>query len=485
MPAIVLFSLTVWGLKFPEQMEETMLGLMHILIESVGSFFVVATVIFIGICFYLGFGRYRHMKLGKEGDKPEYNYYSWIGLLFGAGMGVGLLFWAVAEPLSHYVEPPPGMDAETQSVAEAGLLYSVFHWGIHPWAIYATVALGLAIAKFKKDLPGLISSVFHPLLGDRIHGGAGKTIDIIAIIGTTIGVATTLGLSTMQLAGGLSEVFGLENTLLLQMSIITIITVVFLTSAVTGINRGMLYLSVTSLTLAAILMIVIFLLGPTLFLSEYVTSMTGEYVASFIPLTFETMPYADNEWLGEWTFFYWAWLISWSPFVGTFIARVSRGRTLQEFVIGVLFVPAFTSLIWIVVFGGTGIHLEHILGADLAETVVERPESGLFLILESLPFNLILSITTLIVITIFFVTSANSATYVLGVFSSKGDFDPKNKVLITWGLLISAIAATFLFTGGLDGLEAMAITAGLPFALLIVVMVFAIYRYFRKEGEAR
>lgn len=312
-----------------------------------------------------------------------------------------------------------------------------------------------------------------------MHGRLGHTIDFLAIVITTIGVATTLGLSTVQLSGELSEVFGWENDIPLQLIIIAVITVFYLTSVVTGINRGMLYLSVISLTMSAVLMVVVFMIGPTVFLSENIIKMTG----NFISLSFETTPYTDKAWMGEWTFFYWAWLISWSPFVGTFIARVSRGRTLRQFVFGVLFVPAFASLIWIVTFGGTGLYLEHVQGADIAETIADLPEAGLFAVLESLPFSLILNITTLVVITIFFVTSANSATYVLGVFASKGDLDPKNSVLITWGLLIAGIAASFLFSGGLEGLEAMSIISAIPFILLMIVMVFSIYRFVKRDRE--
>ncbi|WP_240452376.1 BCCT family transporter [Virgibacillus sp. YIM 98842] len=482
-PVIIILMFTIWGFVFPKQLVETLTGLVTSINESVGSIYVFGTAVFVIFCLYLGFGPYKDVKLGKQEDEPEYNYYSWIGLLFGAGMGVGLLFWAVAEPLSHYVEPPPGIEAETQEAADAGLLYSIFHWGIHPWAVYATIALGLAIAKFKKDLPGLISSIFYPLIGQRVHGRVGHTIDILAIVITTIGVATTLGLSTVQLAGGLSEVFGWENSVSLQLSIIAVITVFYLTSVVTGINRGMLYLSVISLSMSAVLMIVVFMLGPTVFLSENIIKMTGQYVSSFVSLTLETTPYTNNQWIGEWTFFYWAWLISWSPFVGTFIARVSRGRTLKQFVFGVLFVPAFASLIWIVTFGGTGLYLEHVQEAGIAETIADLPEAGLFMVMESLPFSLILSIATLVIITIFFVTSANSATYVLGVFASKGDLDPKNSVLITWGLLIAGIAASFLFSGGLDGLEAMSIISAVPFIFLMIVMVFSIHRFVKRDKD--
>ncbi|WP_332835297.1 BCCT family transporter [Bacillus sp. FJAT-44742] len=479
--AAVVTLITLWGFIWPEHMEMNMASALEVVIDTFGWFYVMATALLVFFCFYLGLGPYRYVKLGKKDDEPEYSYYTWIGMLFAAGMGVGLVFWGVAEPMSHFVNPPEGVEPGTQHAAETGLLYGVFHWGIHPWSIYATVALALAIAKFRKNLPGLISSAFYPILGEKVKGPIGKWIDIIAVVSTVIGIATSLGLSTMQVGGGLSQVIGLDNDNFLQMSIIAIITVVFLTSVLTGINKGMKYLSIGNLTLAGILMVTVIIVGPTLFIMEHFTMTVGSYISNFVSLSFFTTPYTDNEWVGEWTFFYWAWLISWSPFVGTFIARVSKGRTVQEFIFGVLFVPTAVSALWFVAFGGSGLHLDVTTGAGLSQLISEEPEAGLFIVLETLPLGFILSVAALILITIFFITSANSATYVLGVFSSRGNLEPANTILVVWGLLISAIAAALLLSGGIEGLQAIAITIALPFTVILLGMVFAIHRSL-KEG---
>lgn len=470
-----------WGFLFPAHMENNMTAALNIVIDTFGWFYVMSTAVFVAFCVYLGLGPYRFVKLGGKNDKPEYSYFTWIGMLFAAGMGVGLVFWGVAEPMSHYINPPEGVEPGTQEAAETGLLYGVFHWGIHPWAIYAIIALGLAIAKFRKNLPGLISSIFYPIIGDKIYGATGKWIDTIAVISTVVGIATSLGLSTMQVGGGLSQVLGWENTNFLQMMIILIVTIVFLSSVLTGINKGMKYLSVGNLALAGFLLFTAFILGPSLFIMEHFTKTIGSYISSFVSLSFYTTPYTDNEWVGEWTFFYWAWLISWSPFVGTFIARVSKGRTVQEFIFGVLLVPTAVSAMWFVTFGGTGLHLDMTENAGLAEVVSENPEAGLFLVLETFPYGFILSLLGLLLITIFFITSANSATYVLGVFSSRGDLDPHKFYLIVWGLLISLIAAALLLSGGIEGLQSLAITIALPFTILILVMLAAIHMSL-KEG---
>ncbi|ADU31430.1 BCCT family transporter [Evansella cellulosilytica] len=480
---IIVILISGWGFLFPSHMENTMTYILSFAIDGFGWFYVLSTAVFISFCLYLGFGPYKHMKLGKVNDKPEYSFFSWIGMLFAAGMGVGLVFWGVAEPMSHYHSPPPhGITPHSQEAAEVGILYGVFHWGIHPWAVYAIVALGLAFAKFRKELPGLISSAFYPIIGERIHGPIGKSIDIVAIIGTTIGIATSFGLSTLQISGGLNELIGIENSIFLQLSIVSVITVVFIVSVVTGINRGMKYLSITNLYIACFLLLAVLFLGPTLFILEHFTKTLGSYISGFIALTYSTTPYTDNEWIGNWTFFYWAWVISWSPFVGTFIARISRGRSLQQFIIGVLFIPTIVTVFWFVTFGGSGIFLEMNEDISMSEQIYSSPETGLFLVLSELPFGLILSLIALVLITIFFITSANSATYVLGVFTSQGNLSPKNVLLISWGILISAIASALIVSGGLDGLQAIAITTAVPFTLLMLFMIVAIYKSLRKEG---
>lgn len=482
---LIILSVVIWGLISPELMEQTMTMLMERMLDGFGWFYVLSTAFFLGFCFYLGFGPYRYMKLGKKGDKPEYSYFTWISMLFAAGMGVGLVFWGVGEPLSHFLEPPPWETAETSELAQQSLFYGVFHWGLHPWAIYAIVALGLAFAKYRKNLPGLISSAFYPLIGDRIYGPVGKTIDILAIVATTVGIATSFGLSTIQVGSGFANVFGWENTTSVHLVIIAAVTVIFLISVVSGLNKGMRYLSIGNLSLAGVLLLTGLLLGPTIFILEHFSITFGQYATGFISMTFETAPYTSGEWMQDWTLFYWAWVISWSPFVGTFIARVSRGRTLQEFIFGVLFVPTAVTIFWFVTFGGSGLYFEIFEGADLAQSVLEEPESGLFLVLAELPLGHLLNITALVLIIIFFITSANSATYVLGVFSSSGSLNPRNYVMVTWGLLISLISAVLLVSGGIEGLQATSTITALPFTVIMIVMTAAIYRSLRKEGQEK
>ncbi|WP_017186113.1 BCCT family transporter [Alkalibacillus haloalkaliphilus] len=480
--AIVVLAIVVWGVAAPEGMTSTMEAMMTMMIEQFGWFYVLSTALFVGYCLFLGFGPYRHMKLGLKGEKPEYTYFTWLGMLFAAGMGVGLVFWGVGEPLSHFHDPPEGIEPGSQEAANYGLLYGIFHWGVHPWSIYAIVALGLAFAKFRKNLPGLISSAFYNVIGDQIYRWPGKTIDIIVIIATTVGIATSFGMSTLQVGSGLSHVFGIESGNMVYLMIIATVTFIFLLSAVTGLNKGMRYLSVSNLGLAGILLLAGVVLGPTIFIFEHLVRAFGQYATSLPELSFMTTPYTDNEWMGDWTLFYWAWVISWSPFVGTFIARVSKGRSLQEFIIGVLFVPTVITILWFVTFGGTGLHLELNNDLGIAETTAETPEVGMFLVLEHLPGSLLLSIGALILITIFFITSANSATYVLGVFSSEGDLKPKSSTLIVWGLLISSIATVLLLSGGLEGLQATATITAFPFTFLMILLMYAIYKSLKREG---
>ncbi|CAM3789849.1 BCCT family transporter [Alkalicoccus chagannorensis] len=482
--AALIAALVVWGAVDPSGMTGVMEFFMLEMIEQFGWFYVLATAVFVGFCLFLGFGPYRHMKLGHKEEQPEYSYFTWLGMLFAAGMGVGLVFWGVGEPLSHFQEPPPeGGEPGTMAAAEDGLLWGLFHWGLHPWSIYAIVALGLAFAKFRKYLPGLVSSAFYPVLGEKIHQWPGKAIDIIVITATTVGIATSFGMSTLQVGSGLEAVFDIQAGNVVYFVIIAVVTIIFLTSVLSGINRGMRWLSISNLTLAGVLLAAVVLLGPTLFILEHSVVTLGQYISGLPQMSLDMNPYGENEWKGDWTLFYWAWVISWSPFVGTFIARVSRGRSLQEFIIGVLFVPTLLTLMWFTAFGGTGLYAELQGNAAISDQVLQEPEAGFFLVLEQLPGSFIFSIGALILITIFFVTSANSATYVLGVFSSNGDLQPERKILLVWGLLISAIASVLLLSGGLDGMQAAATITAFPFTIIMLALLVAIYRSLRIEGE--
>ncbi|WP_245608164.1 MULTISPECIES: BCCT family transporter [Salinicoccus] len=483
--AIIVLAVVIWGVFMPDSMIATTGNIMDFITAELGWFYVLSTALFIIFCLYLGVGPFRNMKLGKRDEEAEYTYFQWIGMLFAAGMGVGLVFWGTAEPLSHFANPPAGLEPESQAAAEQSLVLSVFHWGIHPWAIYSIVALSLAFAKFRKDLPGLISSTFYPLIGSYISKWPGKTIDIIAVLATTVGIATSFGLSAMQFGVGLEHVFGLPNNNVSQLIIIGGVTVIFLLSVVTGISKGMKYLSVTNLAIAAVLLSIVLILGPTTYLIEHVSKTIGGYGSGLFGMTFNTTPYSeDNTWMSNWTLFYWAWLISWSPFVGTFIARVSKGRTLGEFMFGVLIIPTLGTLVWFVVFGGSGLFMELDGQTSMSDTVTQTPEVGLFLLLDQFPGAILLNIMALVLIAIFFITSANSATYVLGVFTSEGNLNPSNKVLITWGILLSSIASVLLLSGGLDGLQSIATITALPFGVIMIFMMIALYRNLRTEGRS-
>lgn len=480
----IVAMLVAWGITAPEEMVAVTGSIMDFIVAKFGWFYVIATALFIIFCIYLGIGPYRQMKLGKKGDEPEYTYLEWIGMLFAAGMGVGLVFWGTAEPLSHFAEPPPGIEPKTKDAAERSLLYSVFHWGLHPWAIYSVVALALAFAKFRKGLPGLISSTFYPLIGSHIYRWPGKVIDISAVLATTVGIATSLGLSAMQFGVGMEHVFGLPNNDFTQLIIIAIVTVIFLLSAVTGVSKGMKYLSVTNLIIAAVLLAVVSILGPTTYLIEHISRTLGQYGSSLFEMSFDTAPYsAGNEWMNNWTLFYWAWLISWSPFVGTFIARVSKGRTLGEFMLGVLLIPTVATIIWFVAFGGSGLFMELQGQISISDSVNKTPEAGLFLLLDQFPASIVLNITALILIAIFFITSANSATYVLGVFTSSGELNPSKKVLIVWGILLSSIASVLLISGGIDGLQSAATITALPFGIIMIFMMVSLYKSLKEAAR--
>ncbi|GAE27064.1 glycine betaine transporter OpuD [Halalkalibacter wakoensis JCM 9140] len=479
--AFFVICFVIWGFFAPSHLEDTTSTILQYITHSFGWFYILVTSLVVAFCLFLAFGPFRHVKLGKRNDQPEFSYFAWVGMLFSAGMGVGLVFWGIAEPMSHFSTPPNGIEPESTDAAIHGLLYGVFHWGMHPWAVYALVGMALALMKYRKELPGLISSIFYPLLGDKMSGPLGKGIDVTATVGTSIGIATSFGLSTLQLSGGLEQLFGLTSNNTLYLTIIAVITLIYMISVWSGISRGMKYLSEFNLALSGVLLVLLLVVGPTVFVLDHIIKTSGMYISHFVTLSFDTMPYADGDWLGEWTIFYWAWVIVWSPFVGTFIARISRGRTIQQFVLGVLFIPTIGTILWFVVFGGSALYYEIFEGADLASPIQDDPEAGLFLFLDLLPFGTILSLLALLLTTIFFITSANSATFVLGVLTSKGSLNPTNTVMTVWGVLIAAVSGAVLISGGLDGLQSAAIIAALPFTFLLILIIVCVLKYLKNE----
>jgi glycine betaine transporter len=478
---IVVVLFVGWGVLAPHQLSATANFLLSFTTDKFGWFYLLAAFGFLLFTVYLAFSKFGRIRLGSDDDEPEYSYVTWFAMLFSAGMGIGLVFWGVAEPIDHYTSPPMGLQPRTPEAATWAERYSFFHWGLQPWGIYAIIGLALAYFNFRKGSKGLISATFYPLLGDRVNGGIGKAIDILAIIATVFGVATSLGLGTMQINGGLNELAGIPTARVVQITIIAVVTVLFLISATTGLDKGIKILSNTNLVVAGALLLLTLLLGPTWFLFDTFTSTLGGYLQNLVQMSLRLAPFTQSKWIANWTLFYWAWWIAWAPFVGMFIARVSRGRTIREFVGGVLLVPSLVSFLWFSVFGGTALHMQMFGGIDVASVVQQDMSRALFVVLRHLPLGIVLAIVATLLIVTFFVTSADSATFVLGMLSSDGNLNPSNGVKITWGILQSLIAIVLLLSGGLQGLQTASMVAALPFAVIMIFMCFSLMKALRED----
>ncbi|MCL7746305.1 glycine betaine uptake BCCT transporter [Halalkalibacter alkaliphilus] len=482
----IAVAFIIWGIVAPNNLEAVTTSIQGFITNELGWFYLLAATGFLIFCLYLIFSPYGRIKLGKPDDKPEYNYLTWFSFLFTAGMGIGLVFWGVAEPLYHFFEPPTAEPGSTQAAGEA-MRYAFFHWGLHPWAIYSIVALALAYFRFRKESPAVMSAVLEPLLGERANGGLGTSINVLVVFATIFGVATSLGFGAAQISAGLSYLIpGLQtiNEVMLQLIVILIVTILFMISAQTGLNKGIRILSKTNVYLAISLMLFVLLFGPTSYIMGVFTQGIGSYLQNLAGMSFRLDVYnPETTWVEGWTIFYWAWWISWAPFVGTFIARVSKGRTIREFVVGVLAVPSIFGALWFAVFGGTGIQLQRLGTADIMGTMSEGGmEVALFAVLEQFPLGLLLSIIAVFLISSFFVTSADSATVVLGMQTTNGNLNPPNGVKFVWGLIISATAAVLLSTEkGLGALQTAAIIAALPFTIIMIMMIFSIMKSLKAE----
>lgn len=478
---LLAIAFIAWGTVSPNNLALVTSSIQEFLLDSFGWLYLLFASGFLICAVCLIFSRYGDIPLGPDDAKPEFNLLTWFAMLFCAGMGIGLVFWGVAEPNSHYYEPPFG-PGETADAARQALRYSFFHWGFHPWGIYTMVALALAYFQFRKNVPGLISLVCQPILGKHANGPFGVGIDIIAVFATVFGVATSLGFGAVQISGGLSYLFEIPNTLTTQLILIVIVTFLYMLSAQTGIHRGIRYLSNVNMVLALFLLLFLLILGPTQFLLEVFVSTLGRYIQNLPTMSLNLVPFEDATWVQTWTLFYWAWWIAWAPFVGTFIARISKGRTVREFVLGVLFVPTLFCAFWFSVFGGTTISLEMIEHAGVKHIIDTRGiEVALFTVLEQFPFGKIMSLIAIFLIATFFITSADSATFVLGTLTTHGHLNPPNPVKFSWGIIQSIAAAVLLWSGGLKALQTGSIIAAFPFAFVIILMILALLKSFRQE----
>ncbi|MGA5689124.1 glycine betaine uptake BCCT transporter [Cytobacillus pseudoceanisediminis] len=479
----ILLLLVLFGVFVPDSLESVTANVQAFITDKFGWYYLILVSFIVIVCLYFLISPLGRIKLGKQDDKPEFSRPTWFAMLFSAGMGIGLVFWGAAEPVYHYaVGSPTGGEVGTDQAIRNAMRYTYFHWGIHAWAIYGIVALVLAYFNFRHGEPGLISATLKPILGDHTQKAAGKIIDILSVVATVIGVATTLGFGAVQINGGLSYLFGIPVSITVQFIIVVIVTVLFMISAWSGLGKGIKILSNANMILAAILFLLTFFLGPSLFILNLFTNTLGSYLQNLPGMSLRIAPLNPEvrEWINAWTIFYWAWWIAWAPFVGIFIARVSKGRTIREFVFGVLLVPSLIGFIWFATFGGTAMMQEHNGVAKISELATEEALFGVF---SNFPMGTVLSVIAILLICTFFITSADSGTYVLGMMTTNGSHHPGNKIKMVWGILLAAISLVLLYSGGLQALQNTMIAAALPFSVIMALMTFSLIKALQKEAK--
>ena len=483
--ALIAIGFLVWGFVSTDSLASVSGKSLSWVMGNLGWLFVTAASTFVGFVLWLAFGKFGNIPLGRDGEEPEFRTVSWITMMFSAGMGIGLIFYGVSEPVSHYVSPPPGAVGDGQSEKiQTAMATTLFHWGIHPWAIYALVGLAIAYSVFRKGRGLLISSVFAPLLGRHAHGAGGKIIDMLAIFATLFGSAASLGLGALQIRSGLEIVGGIGKTGNgILVAIIAVLTVAFVFSAVSGVAKGIQWLSNVNMVLAVGLALFVFVAGPTVFILNLVPTTVGTFFQQVATMSARTSAEGSEtaSWLSSWTIFYWAWWLSWTPFVGMFIARISRGRTIRQFVTGVLLVPSLVSLAWFAIFGGAAIDLQQ-KGMDIAGA--GGVESQLFNTLESFPLATVASVVVMILVALFFVSGADAASIVMATLSERGSIEPGKPTVIFWGVATGAVAAVMLLVGGpnaLSGLQTITIVAAVPFVLVMLALCVSLVKDLRED----
>ena len=483
---VIMLVFVILGVASPEGFGAAAGTVFNYMIDAWGWSFILGTTIFLFVIVYLLLSPLGEICLGCDGEEPEYKTSTWFAMLFSCAMGIGLVFWGVSEPIWHYMWPPMG-EANTAEAVHTAVRYTFFHWGFHPWAIYAVTAGALAYFTYRKGLPMLLSSTLEPILGRKgIEGPWGILINVLGVFATIFGLATSLGLGAMQIGAGLEILFGIESTSTSWVAIIVVVTTAAVISTYTGIDRGIKRLSQLNFIIAAILLLLVFIVGPTLFILNIFTHGWGDYLQNILFMSFglDAAGEFTEGWYGAWTIFYWAWWIAWAPFVGTFIARISRGRTIRSFIIGVLLAPVLVSTFWISIFGGSALYHEHFGPGGLSEPVAADSAFGFFSLLQQFPAANALVALGILSVAIFFITSSDSGTYVNGMLTSGGQLNPPYQLRITWGIVEGAIAAILLFAGGLGALQSASIVGGFPFMIVMFLMLYCLMKSLFDERRA-
>lgn len=489
--AVLAIAFVLWGVLSTASLASASASGLDWVVTNTGWLFALASTGFVFFVIWLAASKYGNIPLGADGEEPEFKTISWIAMMFSAGMGIGLMFWGAAEPLAHFLTPPPGTgEVGNDHATRTAMATTLFHWTLHPWAIYTVAGLAIGYGVFRKGRGLTISAVFEPLLGKRqVEGPAGKVIDIFAIFATLFGSATSLGLGALQIASGVKIVGwanDVTNTVLVL--IIVVLTICFIFSAVSGVEKGIQWLSNTNMVLAFVLAAFVFVAGPTIFILNLVPTSLGTYMQHLMEYSARTNAQGEpgmKDWLSGWTIFYWAWWVSWTPFVGMFIARISRGRTIREFVTGVLLVPSTVSLVWFAIFGGAAIKAQE-MGVPL-DKFDGGEESTLFALLDSMPWAAVTSVLVMLLVAIFFVSGADAASIVMGSLSERGTLEPNKLTVIFWGVATGAAAAIMLIIGGEDsltGLQQVTIVAALPFVLIMIGMAASLVKDLKTDPMA-
>ncbi|SSQ31123.1 choline-glycine betaine transporter [Acinetobacter baumannii] len=506
---ILVISFVLFCVLQAEQAGKAFEMVSGILLQNVKWFYLGLLTAILGFLFYLMIGRFAHIRLGKDNEKPEFTFTGWISMLFSGGMGVGLVFWSAAEPMWHYASNPftPGLSDESASMA---MQLTFFHWGLHPWAIFCITALALAYFSYRKGLPFSLRSILYPIIGNRIYGPIGHTVDILTIVITAFGVAQSLSMSVLQINSGLNQVFGFENSLSLQFIMLTILCGIATISVVMGINRGMQRLSELNMILAILLIAILLIIGPTRYLFNTLFEATGNYTQNLISMSLWSDAQKDSGWQNWWTAFYWPWWMTWGPFVGMFIARISRGRTIRELIAGVLIVPTLVTAIWMSVVGGSALKVEqdarhayekHAAALVKAGEPAPEPFTGgpivkatqadntraLFTMFDNIDSGTLgkaLSIITCLLLATFLITSTDCGTHVLCYMDAEGATETPIKIRIVWGSLIAILAGVLLYAGGLKAIQSASIIAGFPIAIFLAIMSVTLFKNLRREPQA-
>ena len=483
---VIALAVILYGSFFGNSLNEISGKVMSWVSDYFGWLYIAGVVVFILFLLAISFSKWGKIKLGKDDDVPEYSNFSWFSMLFCGATGIGLVFWSIAEPLSHYVNPPKGIDAGTAEAAEFSIRTCFLHWGLTQFACFAIVGLGLAYFQFRKGKRALISNILEPLIGEKLtNGWFGKLIDIFSVVVTFAGVATSLGLGVSQICGGLNYLWNVPNENWVWLTVIVVITCVFLASAISGVNKGIKILSSINTWIAITLLVLAFIVGPKIPILNTMVSGVGQHIQNLFADLTMTGGIEGDPWITNWRIFYYAWFIAWCPFVGMFIAQISKGRTIREFIIGAVVAPTVFTILWLSVFGTIALSNSGNWSLTELANMVAKPENAVFIVFEQYPLSKVLSVLVIMLLSIFFVTSADSATYSISMMTSNGDMIPPRYKKIVWAVIEAAIAYLLLSAGSLKPLQTISIAASLPFLFIMLAMLPAMVKELKKEKIIR